>query len=98
MPNGPVDRDGRLQFGDELVAVNGVSLESVKHQDAVDVLRACAGTVRLKVIRVPGSNPNGNNGSASYQPQNGEVRGGDVVGETGRMKTRVLILAPGMCF
>lgn len=54
---GPAHRDGRLQFGDELLEVNGVSLAGATHQDAVDLLRACKGLVRLKVLRIAGATP-----------------------------------------
>eukprot|EP00055_Hartaetosiga_balthica_P000575 m.136953 g.136953 ORF g.136953 m.136953 type:complete len:1199 (-) comp11084_c0_seq1:201-3797(-) len=51
-PEGPAAVDGRLKFGDKLLQVDESSLEDVTHQGAVDVLRSCDSTVRLKVLRV----------------------------------------------
>ena len=48
-------RCGRLQVGDELVAVNGVCVRGESHEKAVELLRAAVGTVTLTVeIRCAG--------------------------------------------
>eukprot|EP00730_Choanoeca_flexa_P001351 TRINITY_DN10597_c0_g1_i2.p1 TRINITY_DN10597_c0_g1~~TRINITY_DN10597_c0_g1_i2.p1 ORF type:complete len:1148 (+),score=404.54 TRINITY_DN10597_c0_g1_i2:642-4085(+) len=50
---GPAFQDGRLQFGDELMEVNGQSLTGMTHAEAVDVLRGCDGMTTFKVARLP---------------------------------------------
>merc|ERR1712146_412241 len=51
--DGPAGIDGRIQFGDQLLEVNGRSLTGLTHGEVVDVLRACAGSVTLKLARLP---------------------------------------------
>jgi C-terminal processing protease CtpA/Prc len=55
MTGGLAERDGRLKFGDELLALNGSSFEGLTHQEAVNLLRSCQGEVRFKIARLPGS-------------------------------------------
>ncbi|KAF0028817.1 hypothetical protein F2P81_017922 [Scophthalmus maximus] len=46
---GAAHRDGRLQIGDKILAVNHVSLEDVLHEDAVAALKNTGEVVYLKV-------------------------------------------------
>uniref|UniRef100_A0A3B4VPM1 Discs large MAGUK scaffold protein 4 n=1 Tax=Seriola dumerili TaxID=41447 RepID=A0A3B4VPM1_SERDU len=46
---GAAHRDGRLQIGDKILAVNHVSLEDVLHEDAVSALKNTGEVVYLKV-------------------------------------------------
>jgi C-terminal processing protease CtpA/Prc len=41
---------GRLKRGDQIIAVNGESLEGASHEKAVSVLKNAKGTVVLAVI------------------------------------------------
>merc|ERR1712083_629455 len=53
IPNGVADRDGGLKRGDQLLAVNGISVEGENHEKAVDLLKAAQGTVKLIVRYTP---------------------------------------------
>ncbi|XP_060887323.1 disks large homolog 4-like isoform X6 [Labrus mixtus] len=46
---GAAHRDGRLQIGDKILAVNHMSLEDVMHEDAVSTLKNTGEVVYLKV-------------------------------------------------
>uniref|UniRef100_A0A3Q2R1Y7 PDZ domain-containing protein n=1 Tax=Fundulus heteroclitus TaxID=8078 RepID=A0A3Q2R1Y7_FUNHE len=46
---GAAHRDGRLQIGDKILAVNHMSLEDVLHEDAVAALKSTGDVVYLKV-------------------------------------------------
>uniref|UniRef100_A0A3Q4H270 PDZ domain-containing protein n=1 Tax=Neolamprologus brichardi TaxID=32507 RepID=A0A3Q4H270_NEOBR len=46
---GAAHRDGRLQIGDKILAVNHMSLEDVLHEDAVSALKNTGEVVYLKV-------------------------------------------------
>uniref|UniRef100_A0A668T9K4 PDZ domain-containing protein n=1 Tax=Oreochromis aureus TaxID=47969 RepID=A0A668T9K4_OREAU len=46
---GAAHRDGRLQIGDKILAVNHMSLEDVLHEDAVSALKNTEEVVYLKV-------------------------------------------------
>ncbi|KAK6324493.1 hypothetical protein J4Q44_G00038350 [Coregonus suidteri] len=47
---GAAIEDGRLQRGDQIIAVNGHSLEGVTHAGAVAILKNTKGTVVLTVL------------------------------------------------
>ncbi|XP_023571591.1 multiple PDZ domain protein isoform X2 [Octodon degus] len=47
---GAASEDGRLKRGDQIIAVNGQSLEGVTHEDAVAILKRTKGTVTLMVL------------------------------------------------
>ncbi|XP_067283512.1 multiple PDZ domain protein isoform X3 [Pseudorasbora parva] len=47
---GAASEDGRLKRGDQIVAVNGQSLEGVTHEEAVCILKKTKGTVTLTVL------------------------------------------------
>ncbi|KAI7810552.1 putative multiple PDZ domain protein [Triplophysa rosa] len=49
-PKGAAVDDGRLRRGDQLLAVNGRSLEGVTHTEAVEILRQTSGPVTLQVL------------------------------------------------
>lgn len=53
IPGGVADRNGGLKRGDQLLAVNGVSVEGENHEKAVDLLKAAKGTVKLVVKYTP---------------------------------------------
>ncbi|KAG5260711.1 hypothetical protein AALO_G00295540 [Alosa alosa] len=50
---GAAHKDGRLQIGDKILAVNNVSLEDVMHEDAVAALKNTAEVVYLRVAKAP---------------------------------------------
>ena len=47
---GAACKDGRLKRGDQLLAVNGYSLENVTHEEAVAILKSCKGIIELTVV------------------------------------------------
>ncbi|XP_056431250.1 multiple PDZ domain protein isoform X8 [Gadus chalcogrammus] len=47
---GAAAEDGRLKRGDQIMAVNGVTLEGVTHEEAVGILKKTKGTVTLTVL------------------------------------------------
>ncbi|XP_074850996.1 multiple PDZ domain protein isoform X3 [Carettochelys insculpta] len=47
---GAAAEDGRLKRGDQILAVNGQSLEGVTHEEAVAILKRTKGTVTLTVL------------------------------------------------
>ncbi|XP_015201288.1 multiple PDZ domain protein isoform X4 [Lepisosteus oculatus] len=47
---GAASEDGRLKRGDQIIAVNGQSLEGVTHEEAVAILKRTKGTVNLTVL------------------------------------------------
>lgn len=53
IPGGMADRHGGLKRGDQLLSVNGVSVEGENHEKAVDLLKAAEGSVRLVVKYTP---------------------------------------------
>ena len=46
-----VNRDGRLQKGDEILMINGHSLIAVIHKEVVDILRNSGSIVQLVIAR-----------------------------------------------
>ncbi|XP_032830801.1 disks large homolog 2-like isoform X3 [Petromyzon marinus] len=48
---GAAQKDGRLQIGDRLLAVNAMCLEEVTHEDAVGALKSTSDVVYLKVAK-----------------------------------------------
>ncbi|KAH8874880.1 Protein lin-7 like [Schistosoma japonicum] len=53
IPGGVADRHGGLKRGDQLLSVNGVSVESEHHERAVELLKLAQGTVKLVVRYTP---------------------------------------------
>uniref|UniRef100_A0A3P8UJG0 Protein lin-7 homolog B n=1 Tax=Cynoglossus semilaevis TaxID=244447 RepID=A0A3P8UJG0_CYNSE len=53
IPAGIADRHGGLKRGDQLLSVNGVSVEGEHHEKAVELLKAAQGTVKLVVRYTP---------------------------------------------
>lgn len=53
IPGGVADRNGGLKRGDQLLSVNGVSVEGEHHEKAVELLKAAHGTVKLVVRYTP---------------------------------------------
>ena len=53
IPNGVAWRQGGLKKGDQLLSVNGVSVENEYHEKAVDLLKQAHGTVKLVVRYSP---------------------------------------------
>ncbi|CAI4224122.1 unnamed protein product [Auanema sp. JU1783] len=53
IPGGVADRHGGLKRGDQLIAVNGVNVETECHEKAVDLLKSAQGTVKLVVRYTP---------------------------------------------
>uniref|UniRef100_A0A3P9MDL2 Multiple PDZ domain crumbs cell polarity complex component n=1 Tax=Oryzias latipes TaxID=8090 RepID=A0A3P9MDL2_ORYLA len=48
---GAAAEDGRLKRGDQIIAVNGQTLEGVTHEEAVGILKRTKGTVTLTVLK-----------------------------------------------
>ncbi|XP_069749164.1 disks large homolog 3-like isoform X2 [Narcine bancroftii] len=55
---GAAQKDGRLQTGDRLLAVNNISLQEVRHEEAVAALKNTSDMVYLKVAKPSGSHLN----------------------------------------
>lgn len=53
IPDGVADRHGGLKRGDQLMSVNGVSVEGEHHEKAVELLKLAKGTVKLVVRYTP---------------------------------------------
>ena len=53
IPGGVADRVGGLKRGDQLLSVNGVSVEGEHHEKAVELLKAAIGSVKLVVRYTP---------------------------------------------
>lgn len=47
---GAAAKDGRLKRGDQIVAVNGTSLEGVTHENAVNILKRSKGLITISVL------------------------------------------------
>lgn len=47
----PALSDGRIRPGDKIVAVDGVPLSSMSHEEAVSLLRQCGPKVKLRLYR-----------------------------------------------
>jgi len=53
IPGGVADRHGGLKRGDQLLSVNGVSVDGENHEKAVELLKAAHGSVKLVVRYTP---------------------------------------------
>ncbi|KAM4037768.1 protein lin-7 homolog A isoform 3-T3 [Anomaloglossus baeobatrachus] len=53
IPGGVAERQGGLKRGDQLLSVNGVSVEGEHHEKAVELLKAAKDTVKLVVRYTP---------------------------------------------
>ena len=53
IPGGVADRHGGLKRGDQLLSVNGVSVEGEHHEKAVELLKAAQHAVKLVVRYTP---------------------------------------------
>uniref|UniRef100_UPI00358EE284 protein lin-7 homolog C-like isoform X1 n=1 Tax=Myxine glutinosa TaxID=7769 RepID=UPI00358EE284 len=53
IPGGVADRQGGLKRGDQLLSVNGVSVEGEHHERAVELLKQAHGSVKLVVRYTP---------------------------------------------
>ncbi|XP_060068200.1 protein lin-7 homolog C-like [Ylistrum balloti] len=53
IPDGVADRHGGLKRGDQLLSVNGVSVEGEHHEKAVELLKLAKGMARLVVRYTP---------------------------------------------
>ncbi|XP_037079263.1 Golgi-associated PDZ and coiled-coil motif-containing protein-like [Pollicipes pollicipes] len=52
-PGGPADRSGLVHVGDTILSVNDISLQQVRHQEAVEVLSSVTGDIKLELQYVP---------------------------------------------
>ena len=41
---------GVLKRGDQILSVNSISLEGLSHQEAVNILKNCEGTVNMQIL------------------------------------------------
>ena len=48
--DGVADKDGRLQRGDQLIAVNGVSIQGASYQYVLENFKIVQGDIKLTVI------------------------------------------------
>ena len=48
--DGVADKDGRLQRGDQLIAVNGISIQGASYQYVLETLKKFHGDINLTVI------------------------------------------------
>eukprot|EP00118_Oscarella_pearsei_P000868 m.6002 g.6002 ORF g.6002 m.6002 type:complete len:1738 (+) comp14693_c0_seq1:214-5427(+) len=55
IPDGLADRDGRLQPGDQILAVDGLDMRSATQMDVVRALKAAHGNVEIKVVHMESS-------------------------------------------
>ncbi|XP_031633854.1 protein lin-7 homolog C [Contarinia nasturtii] len=53
IPGGVADRHGSLKRGDQLLSVNGVSVDGENHEKAVELLKQAVGSVKLVVRYTP---------------------------------------------
>nr|CAI5829902.1 unnamed protein product [Callosobruchus analis]CAI5857589.1 unnamed protein product [Callosobruchus analis] len=53
IPGGVADRHGGLKRGDQLLSVNGVSVDGENHEKAVELLKQAHGSVKLVVRYTP---------------------------------------------
>ncbi|EDV19860.1 uncharacterized protein TRIADDRAFT_61629 [Trichoplax adhaerens] len=53
IPNGIADRDGRLQRGDQILSINGASVENEYHEKAVNMLKNAQGKISVVVKYAP---------------------------------------------
>uniref|UniRef100_A0A087YGQ5 Synaptojanin-2-binding protein n=1 Tax=Poecilia formosa TaxID=48698 RepID=A0A087YGQ5_POEFO len=61
--------DGRLEEGDKILAINGVSLENRYHSDVVELFRSAGENVHLRVMKkVAGNISDLSNGPATSKP------------------------------
>uniref|UniRef100_A0AAV2JHA9 Beta-mannosidase n=1 Tax=Knipowitschia caucasica TaxID=637954 RepID=A0AAV2JHA9_KNICA len=65
--DGAAAEDGRLQEGDQIVAINGVNLKNRKHKEVVDLFRTAGDDVELKVLKKSSRHMNGPFGSQPDQ-------------------------------
>ncbi|XP_078359591.1 tyrosine-protein phosphatase non-receptor type 13-like [Oculina patagonica] len=72
LPNGPADMDGRIQIGDRVLQVNGISLVGVTHKQAVETIKMAPNRTRLVLDRsVPVNIPKSSGKKArSHPPDN----------------------------
>ncbi|XP_026473111.1 tyrosine-protein phosphatase non-receptor type 13-like isoform X2 [Ctenocephalides felis] len=84
----PALSDGRLRPGDRILAVNGVSMCQLSHEEAVAFLRRCGDEVTLKLYRDSAQTPVGavsptesekNDCSARWRTANGDSGGRSAV-------------------
>lgn len=67
--DGAAGLDGRLQEGDKILAINGVSLEERTHKDTVELFRTAGEDVELRVMKKAPRHMNGPTGSQpDHQP------------------------------
>ena len=48
--DGVADKDGQLQRGDQLVAINGVPIQGASYQSVLEALNTLNGEIKLTVI------------------------------------------------
>jgi hypothetical protein len=67
-PNGVAYKDGRMQVGDEIVAVNNIKVSTMKYDDIMRLLQSTQEPVEFHIIRyepLPGSSSSGGGGTQS---------------------------------
>ena len=69
LPNGPADMDGRVQIGDRILQVNGISLVGVPHKQAVETIKMAPHRTRLVLDRsIPVNIPKSSGKKARSHP------------------------------
>ncbi|KAL3256676.1 hypothetical protein MRX96_017132 [Rhipicephalus microplus] len=75
-PNGIAQRDGRLEEGDQILAIDGQPLDSnISHQQAIGILQQARGTVQLVLAR-------GDTGTPPPPLPSGSLSGSATAGST----------------
>ena len=48
--NSPAERCGRIHVGDRIIAVNGINIMNIHHEDIVNLIKDCGYSVTLTVL------------------------------------------------
>ncbi|XP_043926650.1 disks large homolog 1 [Protopterus annectens] len=90
---GAAHKDGRLQIGDKLIAVNNICLEDVSHEEAVTALKNTSDVVYLKIAKPTSVYMNDSYAppditNPSSRPVDDHILPGQCLGETPTSPTR----------
>ncbi|XP_056151318.1 synaptojanin-2-binding protein [Lampris incognitus] len=81
--DGAAALDGRLREGDKIVAINGIKLEGLTHNAAVELFRTAGEDVELHVQQKSSSHMNGPSGGSSQPKSDSHVSLGVLVAAVG---------------
>ncbi|OON19767.1 PDZ/DHR/GLGF domain protein, partial [Opisthorchis viverrini] len=80
-PNGCADVDGRLRVDDQILAVNGISLEHVTNMEAVQTMKRAGDSLHLVVRRYHGGKAASASVNSSSTPRSTSVRSPELLSE-----------------